>query len=236
MTYVDPLLPVILILVIASLVHTWRLSNYRPWLLSFSIAGVLIISSPVLAALFSQVLESRYDKRHFNDTGKAIVVLGGACETFNPYHPFAPLGPDSYSRVVYAALLYQSQPSRRVLVSGSKCTSPMANLLESEGVPSADILQEANARNTHENAVYASKMLRSEGIHTLTLVTDAKSMLRAELCFREEGLAVIPYPVGLGTWRFTALELVPSWQAMRTNSDTFHELMGLLWYEQRGWI
>jgi uncharacterized SAM-binding protein YcdF (DUF218 family) len=225
-----------LIVALASLVQTWRRPKHRPWLLSSSIAGVLIISLPVLAAFFAKPLESRYDGHRFVDTGEAIVVLSGACETPDIQQPFPPLAADSYSRTFYAAWLYRSQPPRPIVVTGSTCALPMSHLLELEGVPHDFILQEDHAHNTHENALFSSKILQSKGIRAVTLVTDAKSMLRAELCFRKEGVDVIPYPVGLGRWKFDISTLLPSWQAIRANSDTIHEALGLLWYWHKGYI
>jgi uncharacterized SAM-binding protein YcdF (DUF218 family) len=236
MRYTELLLPLMLIVAAFSLFRIWRHSKERPWLLSLSIVGVVIISSPALAALFSKPLESRYDGRPFVDTGEAIAVLGAACAAPDPSQPFPPLSADSYSRSFYASVLYGSRPSRPVLVTGSECAAPMAHLLEVEGVPHSVILQEDHATNTHENALYSSKILRSKGIHTVTVVTDAKSMLRAELCFRKEGMAVVPYPVGLGTWKFDIFAVIPSWQAIRSNGNTFHEIVGLFVYWLRGWI
>jgi uncharacterized SAM-binding protein YcdF (DUF218 family) len=112
----------------------------------------------------------------------------------------------------------------------------MARLLESEGVAQNLILQEGQAKNTHENALYSARLLRANRIGTVVLVTDAKSMLRAELCFRKEGVPIIPYSVGLGTFEFGLLDLVPSWQAIKANSDTLHEFLGLLKYRWAGWI
>lgn len=170
------------------------------------------------------------------DTGEAIVVLGGACGVLNPAQPFPTLGLDSYSRTIYAAKLYRSRPSRPLLVTGSKCAPAMGQLLESQGIPHADIVEEDQANNTHENSLYSSRILRSAAIHTVTLVTDPKSMLRAELCFRKDGMEVIPYLAGFGPWKFHILELIPSWQAIRSNSESLHEMLGLLLYWLRGWI
>ena len=236
MRYTDPLLPIIVIVAVIGLIRAWRRGAERPWLLSISILGLLIISSPLLAAIFSKPLESRYEPRSFVDTGKAIVVLGGACETPSVDRPLQPLAADSYTRSFYAAKLYNSAPPRPVLVTGSKCGASLAHALESQGVPKTDILEEDRANNTHENAVYSSQILRSKGIDRVTLVTDAKSMLRAELCFRKESVTVVPYLVGPGFIRRDVSEFIPSWQAIRSNSDTFHEMAGLLWYWGRGWI
>jgi len=54
---------------------------------------------------------------------------------------------------------------------------------------------EAQARNTHENAVYARALAQPRGGETWILVTSATHMPRAVGCFRQAGFPVLPYPV-----------------------------------------
>jgi uncharacterized SAM-binding protein YcdF (DUF218 family) len=236
MRYSDPLLPLALAFAVVSLFRAWGRSKERHWMLTLSIASLLVISSTPLAAVFSKPLETRYDGRHFIDNGEAIVILSGACNVSDPYRRYTSLAPDSYDRTLSAVWLYHSRQPRPMLVTGSRCALAMARLLESQGVASELILQEQRATNTHENAVYSAEILRANRISAVVLVTDAKSMLRAELSFRKAGFPVIPYPVGLETWKFEFSQWIPSWQAIRANGDTLHEFMGLLWYRWRGWI
>jgi uncharacterized SAM-binding protein YcdF (DUF218 family) len=236
MSYIDPLLPLALAFAIISLFFVLRPSKKRYWMVALSVSGLLIISSSLVSALFAEPLEARYDGRPFFDNGEAIVVLAGGCSSAALYRPYATLSADSYGRSLSAVWLYHSKPPRPVLVTGLNCAPAMARLLESEGVAQNLILQEGRATNTHENAVYSAKLLRANRIGTVVLVTDAKSMLRAELCFRKEGVPVIPFPVGLGSFEFSLLDLVPSWQAIKGNSDALHEFLGLLRYRWAGWI
>lgn len=236
MSYIDPLLPLALAFVNVSVFFALRSSNKRHWMLVFSVAGLLIISSSPLSVLFAKPLKTRYDCHPFVDNGEAIVVLAGACRPAGLYSPYTTLAANSYSRSLSAVWLYHSKPPRPVLVTGLNCAPAMARLLESEGVAQNLILQEGRATNTHENAVYSANLLRANRIGTVVLVTDAKSMLRAELCFRKEGVTVIPYPVGLGSFKFNLVDLVPSWQAIKANSDTVHEFLGLLRYRWAGWV
>ena len=233
--YTDPLLPLALVLLVVALVRAWRRSKEHPWLFTFSVAVLLLISSTPIAGLFSRPLEARYEKLHFVDGGEPIVVLGGGCEE-SEYPPHMVLGEDSYDRSLAAGWLYRSQAARPVLVSGSRCDSAMALLLEAQGVAPEFIVQEGRSINTHENAAYSAEILRSKGIRSVVLVTDAKSMLRAELCFRKEGIGVVPFPAGLGIREFDFTQLIPTWLAIRANGETVHEFLGLLWYRLRGWI
>jgi uncharacterized SAM-binding protein YcdF (DUF218 family) len=183
---------------------------------------LVIISSSPVSALFAKPLDALYDGRPFVDNGEAIVVLAGGCSSADLYRPYITLSAESYSRLLSAVWLYHSKPPRPVLVTGLNCASAMARLLESEGVAQNLILREGRATNTHENAVCSAELLRANRIGTIVLLTDGKSMLRAELCFRKEGVPVIPYPVGLGSFEFSLLDLVPNWQAIKGNSDTLH--------------
>jgi uncharacterized SAM-binding protein YcdF (DUF218 family) len=72
-------------------------------------------------------------------------------------------------------------------------------------------------------------------IGEIVLVVDADSMLRAELCFRREGIAVAPAPLGHRSVDAPA-GFLPSWGSIRGNEVTLHESLGLLWYKMRGWI
>jgi uncharacterized SAM-binding protein YcdF (DUF218 family) len=236
MNYLDPLLPLSLAFAIACLFWVWRSSRPRYWLLAVALANLLIISSGPLSSFFARPLERRYDSRPFVDTGEAIVILGGGCNGADQYRPFTELAADSYRRTLAGAVVYRSKAPRPVLVTGFGCANAMAHLLVSEGVPQNLILLEDRATNTHENAIYSANILRANHVGTVVLVTDAKSMLRAELAFRKQGVAVLPYPVGLGSFEFSVFDLLPSWQALRNNADSVHEYLGLLRYRWSGWI
>ena len=236
MAYIDLLFPLALAFAAAALLFAYRASARRYRIMVLSLAPLLLISSIPLASFFAKPLEARYDGKSFVDTGEAIVVLAGGCSPADQYRPYTTLAADSYGRSLSAAWLYRAKPGRPVVVTGMRCAAGMARLLETEGVAQSMILQEGQATNTHENALYAANLLRSRGISKVVLVTDAKSMLRAELCFRKEGLEIVPYPVGLGSFRFSLLDVLPSWQAIKGNSDTLHEVVGLLVYRWAGWI
>jgi len=236
MDYLDPLLPLSLAFAIACLWLAWRSSRPRFWLLALALANLLIITSSPLSSFFAKPLESHYDGHPFVDTGEAIVILGGGCNGPDRYRPFTELAIDSYRRTLAGASVYHSKPLRPVLVTGSGCAPAMARVLAFEGVPQNLIVLEERATNTHENAIYSANILRAAHLGTVVLVTDARSMLRAELSFRKQGITVVPYPVGLGSFEFGVFDLLPSWQALRNNADSVHEYLGLLRYRWSRWI
>jgi uncharacterized SAM-binding protein YcdF (DUF218 family) len=112
----------------------------------------------------------------------------------------------------------------------------MRELLEQEGVPESMIWTEDRSQSTHQNAVNGAAILRDHGIATIALVVEADSMLRAELCFRKQGIAVVPAPSDFRVLGSAADEVMPDWRALRRNENTVHEFGGLVWYWLHGWI
>jgi uncharacterized SAM-binding protein YcdF (DUF218 family) len=112
----------------------------------------------------------------------------------------------------------------------------MRELLRRAGVPESAIWSDPLSHSTHEHAVNGAKILRSRGIRRIALVVEAQSMLRAEACFRKEGLSVVPAANDFRTFGPWRNELIPNWQTIRRNEITLHEALGLAWYRLRGWI
>ena len=59
------------------------------------------------------------------------------------------------------------------------------------------IWTEERSRSTHENAVFGAEILRQHEIGRIALVIEARSMLRAESCFRKQGITVVAAPCEL---------------------------------------
>ncbi len=172
---------------------------------------------------------------------QAIVVFSADVEPPRYERPYALADADTYSRCEHAAWIYRKWGPRPVLACGGRATAKplsetMRELLRRAGVPDAMIWTEERSRSTHENAKYGAEVLRRHAVERITLVVDAQSMPRAEACLRKEGIAVLPAPSDfrtLGPWEE---EAIPSWQAIRRNEITLHEIVGLAWYRLRGWI
>lgn len=121
-------------------------------------------------------------------------------------------------------------------VLGEPFSATMRRLLERAGVPDSMVWTEDRSRSTHENAAYGAQILRERGIGQIILVAEAQDMLRAERCFRKEGLIVAPAPFAFRRFGSASEELIPSWKAVDRNERTLHETLGLGWYWLRGWI
>ena len=240
MTYLEPALPLLLLLGFIDLVRAWRKSDKtrRPWLGTVVLAGITLLSINVGAWALSRPLEIWYDKDPTPHEGAdAIVVLAGAVSPSSPGRPYALPAEDTYRRVRHAAWLFHHWKPLPILVSGENPTADtMRHVLESEGVPRPMIWVESRSTSTHENALYSAEILRTHGAVRIVLVVEASSMPRASRSFRKTGLVVVPSPVRYTQLSWDWSDWLPGWDPIRANGEMIHELGGLLWYKLRGWI
>jgi uncharacterized SAM-binding protein YcdF (DUF218 family) len=236
-TYVQPLLLAFLLIALAGVVRMRK--GRGAGLVAIGLAGLFLISWPPVDWLLSHVLESRYKRDAAPmESAQAIVVLAGSLTPPEYGTPYALPDKDTYERCAMAAWLHTHGHPLPVLACEGKqpFSDTMRQLLETSGVPASMIWTERQSRSTHENAVYGADILRQHGIRTIILVTEAKDMLRAERCFREEGLTVIPYPIAFRVVGPLLDELIPSSKTIARNERTLHETLGLAWYWLHGWI
>ena len=241
MTYTEPLLAAFLAVAFVAL--AFLRGGKRNLFLSLGIAGLFAVTWPPADWLLSRPLEARYPVRPFaSGPVQAIVVLSSAVQPPDFERPYALADAETYSRCRHAAWIHQHFPVP-VLVSGGigrggsqPAAVAMRELLEQAGVSRNSIWSEDRSRTTYENALFSSQILRSKRIEKVALVVDATSMLRAEACFRKQGIDVVPAPCRFRQFGPLADELWPSWKAIRQNEATLHEALGYGWYWLRGWI
>ena len=114
----------------------------------------------------------------------------------------------------------------------------MRDFLIKLGVDPSDLRVEANSRTTYENAVECRKLLERQGVRKILLVTEAWHMRRALLCFRKQGIEVVPAACHHFATDFdpSALNFLPSPGAADVFRDVWHEWLGLAWYRLFGRI
>ena len=242
MDYTAPLLSIVFILGLMGAVRLPACKGKK--LVLAALAGLVLVSWPPFDWLFSRPLEIWYPIRPAPiSPADAIVVLSAAVEPPIYERPYALAGHDTYGRCRMAAWLYQHWKALPILAcgGGSKAGGPsfaasMREVLVKEGVPDADIWTEERSQTTHQNAVFGAEILRSHGVKRIALVVEAQSMVRAAACFRKEGFVVVPAPSDFREWSPWRDELLLSWQGVRRNEITLHEVVGLLWYKLHGWI
>ncbi len=240
MTYLEPALPLLLLLGFVDAARAWRRSRrgQRPWLETAVVAGIFFLSINAGAWILSRPLERWYNRdSRPHESADAIVVLAGAISPASPGRPYPLPAQDTYRRVRHAVWLFRTWKPLPILVTGgSQHTQAMRHVLESEGIPPSMIWMEPRARSTHESAVYVSEMLRARGVARIVLVVEASSMLRASRAFRKSGLVVVPSPARYTQLSWDWTDFLPGWPAIEYNGEAIHELGGLVWYKVRGWI
>ena len=115
MTYLEPALPLFLLLGLIGLLRAWRRSSKggKPWLLTISLSGLVLLSMVPSAWLFSRPLEMWYAKNPMpGGMADAIVVLVGPVEKPVPERPYAVADKDSYPRLRHAAWLFKNWAAR----------------------------------------------------------------------------------------------------------------------------
>jgi len=237
MTYTEPLLLLLILSGVLGLNWCKRKSLVAAGILF----GLVLMSWRPVELFVAKGLEGRYPIRPFHAAVRpeAIVVLSGNVNPPVFERPYEQPDAETAARCDYAAWIYKQGTPLPVLTCGGggkgsrePFAATMAAHLRRSGVAAELIWVEGRSRNTHESAV----ILRAHGIQRIALVINARSMPRAEACFRKQGLTVMAAPSRIDQWGETRDELIPTWKAIKGNEETLHELAGLLWYRLRGWI
>lgn len=209
-----------------------------------------IASIYVVPATVAGLLAHGYHAFDPADVGRgktAIVVLGGGCDTVDGWNGARTgvLGGDSAGRVLEAARVSREVPEALVISSGGVPSGdanelPVAAMMRDRllqlGVPQSRIIVETMSRNTHDEAVVLSPILRARAVRQIILVTSDVHMRRSLGTFRREGWEVIPaiapHPNFDAPWR---RRLVPTAMGLYFSAAVVHELCGIPYYWARGW-
>jgi uncharacterized SAM-binding protein YcdF (DUF218 family) len=106
------------------------------------------------------------------------------------------------------------------------------------GLHDEQVLTEEFSRNTYENAVKATEIIRAAQYRDLVLITTALHMHRAAAAFHKQGLFPDLYPVDFqgGRGGITVLYLFPSVGVLDIMTYVIHELIGFATYRLQGYI
>jgi uncharacterized SAM-binding protein YcdF (DUF218 family) len=177
----------------------------------------------------------------------AIIVLGGGVAPPDVYRAQAQVSGSSYTRCVHAASLYQTYRCPLILCGGAtededtnvSEAEVMADALAFLGVDRRDMILESTSRSTRENALRATEVIRQRGFQHVMVVTHARHMRRADLCFRKLGADLILAPCSAHSarlWRTVDETWIPESDSMSASSWVVREWVALLYYRARGWI
>ncbi|HRY99463.1 MAG TPA: YdcF family protein [Bacteroidales bacterium] len=178
---------------------------------------------------------------------EAAVVLGGHMVSWDKAHQRY-IFRDHTDRVLQAHALYARGQVKRIILSAGpghplrqqeREAAYLSAYLREVGVAAEDILIDTLSRNTRENAVETSRILKENGIEgEVLLVTSASHMRRARACFQETGIPFIPYVTDQLTGerrRDPEHLLVPSLDSLLKWRILTHEIVGMLAYRLMGY-
>lgn len=200
----------------------------------------LVSLSPFSNYLF-RGLESAFDMPE-NPQGDVIILLGGGIYDESP--DFSGIGiptEDMTTRIVTAARLQKKLGIPIIISTGKvfkhrKSEAPIVRrFLIDLGMPSDKVIMEDKSRDTIENAKYSTDICKKSGFEKPILVTSAYHMRRAVMSFEKTGLKVLPFPVGLRTWRDMKYgwdDYMPSLSAFDKTCTAMREYLGLIFYKR----
>ena len=200
-------------------------------------------------ALIARALSFGYHQFTLDDKPPdpvALVVLGSGTLVIRGWVDRADVMTDiAAARVLETARVFRLIDPL-VIVSSGGLPSPdddsqpsgtnMRNELVRLGIPDSRIIVEIESRNTREEAMIVTPLLRARGIERMVLVTSDSHMRRALGIFRVYGWdavpAIAPDPGFGGSW---SNWLIPSGAGLEFSRQISRELLGLPYYWARGW-
>jgi uncharacterized SAM-binding protein YcdF (DUF218 family) len=209
-------------------------------LLAVSLAGLFLLSMPVVATTLAGILENRDATGSLNlDGAQAIVILGAGSYPAAPEYGGDTVSAATLERVRWGARLHRLSGLPIMVSGGSPSGTATSEAAQMKASLSEDFHTdvkwlEEKSFNTIESARYAGQQLAGAKISRIVLVTHALHMRRARLAFRQAGFHVIEAPTGFSTLRPPGiLNFLPSSQGLELSYAALHEVLGLGWYHVR---
>ena len=238
-------------------------SRYRRRLIAFSLIVFWLFGNVFLTnelALWWEYPIQPDVPARTDSTERVAVLLTGAMTNSLKEVPIVPgqtaiprylLGREA-DRAAQVLYLYKTGAVQKILISGSsepvvfqpKSVSDeghvVAHFLIVAGVRPGDIMLESKSRNTQENALFSTTMLRQQ-FHTnqCVLVTSAWHMRRAMACFQKKGVQVTPFPSSFLSTRRSFLPgelFLPREETFFNAYYLVRELVGYVTYKVVGYL
>lgn len=205
---------------------------------------IYIVSAGWFSRIFVTPLENNFppfttEGQFFEDNG-LIVILGGGIISDTENNVISSLSDQSLSRVYKGYLLYKNL-GYPIIVTGGKLPGtndiPEAFLMKETlikmGVNPNNIYIEIEARNTKENAEFASNIKNKINADKVYLVTSAIHMTRSYNIFKKyisENLVAVPAYYFIPKTNLSWVDFIPSINNLRANALALHEYLGILYY------
>ena len=243
------------LLLLLGLIIGWK----RPYLALFPMGMalflILLASNAWVSSLLVQSLEWRQISNEELPEAEAIILLGGSTRVPTPPRKTVEIT-EAGDRVLYAAHLYKEGKAPLIIATGGRIAwlqnappeaDSMKHLLLEFGIPESAIIEETQALNTYQNALYTKEILEERGIQKSLLVTSASHITRSLLVFKKQGINVIPAPTDFLVTQLDWQQLNSTPQAILLNSlpdagrlqqttQALKEYLGIVVYWLKGWL
>jgi uncharacterized SAM-binding protein YcdF (DUF218 family) len=209
---------------------------------------IYVFSSGWFAKIMVLPLENRYpsvDVSQLDDTQEkgVIVVLGGGIIPETPREGSGELSDSAMKRVYEGFLLYKKLQFP-IVVTGGKLLGteiPEAQIMKEEllkmGVKPNDIYVEPLAKNTKQNAEFTLKLLETDEVQKIYLVTSAIHLTRAMNYFESyTNINIVPVPTDYKISReeLKWYDFLPDMRFLEATSSAWHEYLGLVKFKISG--
>lgn len=221
-----PLLTALVALLLAG-----RYPRTGRWVAVAGVTVVLLMSVPIVSTLLLLTLDRTQTidlRKHYD--AQAVVVLGGGVRRNASEFGGSTVSGLTLERVRYAARVARAT-GLPVLVSGGAqkdmpAEAPLMRdaLVKEYGVSVRWI--ESQSRNTHENAMNSSALLKASGINRVILIGHSFDFPRTRYEFESAGIAVIPAPIASASWEpITIGDFVPGLGGLQRSYFATYELL-----------
>ena len=197
-------------------------------LLAISLVSLWVLSVPVVADALSGLVERSpaLDLKQPTDA-QAIVILGGGGQLKRaPEYGGPTAEPALLERLTYGAYLSR-KTGLPILVTGAPAEASAMRTTLSRNFGIEVRWVDDQAGDTFQNASNSMRLLHSDGVDRILLVTRATHMGRSAEEFRAVGFDVTPAPVGFASARDHGLEeYFPGPDGLLRSHLALYELMG----------
>lgn len=242
-------LPLALVLILLGAIGMARGRRLAGLVFFLALVGLGAAATEPVAQYVVGTLEDRYAAVAADsvEPADAIVVLGGGTRPAQGPRGEPQLGAAG-DRLRAAHALYEAGRAPRVITTGApppqrlQATSEAeaaASILASWGVPEDALLTRGETRSTRDDRRAVRRVMATEEVESLILVTSAMHMPRAMALFEADGLDVTPAPADFAGYPDRPrhwTDLVPNARNLWLTRLAAHEYYAMLHYRLRGWI
>ncbi|SOE23092.1 Uncharacterized SAM-binding protein YcdF, DUF218 family [Spirosomataceae bacterium TFI 002] len=237
-------LPQGILLILGVLIYLNRKNHTKvKWLAIFSISLTYIFCSSFFLrqlGAFWEIPKLEINKVQKHDY--AVLLTGGLV---NEHDSNIQLGV-SGDRLWKVLQLYQNKKIDQIIISGGDINPKKVNenslakeFLVQNGVPADSILQETEAVNTYENALFTSQMVKKQNLgKNGILVSSAYHLKRAQACFQKQGLDYLLYPASNMNYNapWDIYVLLPQAKNFVISEYLIKEVVGYWVYKAKGYL